>query len=158
MVQPVSEPPGIELEQYIGTLLYIEVTGVEHNISTKFGPTDAVKVNAFALDGSSREEIGALIFPRILQSQLRDHVGNALAGTLYRGEPKPGQSPPWKLAPATPEQLVTANQFEQQRAQARVATVGGQQQAPAASQWQPSGPPPVQQATQGGPAPMGVNV
>jgi hypothetical protein len=139
MVKSATEPSSLDLKQYDGVLLYIEVTGTDH-MTTRFGPSDCVKANIFPLDGSGREEIGALIFPRVLQSQLKDSIGEVIVGTLGHGVAKDGQDPPWKLMPATPEQLAYATQFEQQRAAAKVntpATTGAPSAPPQASAWTP---------------------
>ena len=89
----------IHWDDVIDTLLLFTVHSVERGIDTSFGEADAVKCDIAALDGDHKAETweGALVFPRVLQSQLSGKVGGMVLGRLGKGEAKPGQSAPWKL-------------------------------------------------------------
>jgi len=94
---------GIEWSELNGSLLIVEPTEVVKDINTNFGVTDAVRANVTVLDGPLGKYEDTLIFPRVLQSQLSSRIGQKVLGRLGQGTAKPGQSPPWMLAPATPE-------------------------------------------------------
>lgn len=58
---------GIQWSDLKGRLLVIEPLGVEHDIQTAFGSTDAVRANVYAIDGEPEEFLDALVFPRVLE-------------------------------------------------------------------------------------------
>jgi hypothetical protein len=90
----------IELEN---ALLLITVKGQEHGIETSFGTADPIRADVAVLDGPHKgdEYHDALIFPKMLISQLRSNEGEMVIGRLGKGTAKPGQSAPWTLAAAT---------------------------------------------------------
>ena len=94
---------GIDYKELQGSLLLISVHGVEEKVVTKLGEKDAVRADVAVLDGDSAgEEItDALIFPRVLQGQLRSRVGQKVLGRLGQGVARAGQNAPWVLAEAT---------------------------------------------------------
>lgn len=99
-----STATGIDLKAMLGSLLLITVNGIEENIPTAYGPTSAVRADVVVLDGASKGETidDTLIFPRVLQSQLKAHAGKSkVLGRLGQGTAKPGQSAPWILSEAT---------------------------------------------------------
>lgn len=107
---------GIDLDALNGHLLLITPTVQEKDITTAFGPTDAIRADVVALaEGPHQAEEfpDVLIFPRVLQSQLRSYVGTGRAalGRLGKGVAKPGQSAPWQLAPSTDSDKATARQY-----------------------------------------------
>lgn len=103
---------GIRWDDYKGRLLLFSVESVETGIRTTFGDTDAVKAYVEVLDGPTAGEgyAGALVFPKVLQAQLRGSVGKKVLGRLGQGEKKPGQNAPWKLEDPTAEDRNIARQ------------------------------------------------
>jgi len=94
----------LTLPDLLGSLLLFTVDSVEHAIPTTFGESDAVRCTVVALDGdlAGTEWPDTLVFPRVLQGQLRGQAGGGrVLGRLSQGVAKPGQSPPWKLEPAS---------------------------------------------------------
>lgn len=109
-----STAEGIDLKVLNGALLLITVNGQEQNIQTTYGPASPVRADIVVLDGPAKGETfaDALIFPRVLISQLKSHVGGAkVLGRLGQGVAKGNQSPPWKLAEATDEDKATATRY-----------------------------------------------
>lgn len=98
-----SSTSGIQWEDYKGALLLIEPKGFEPEIETQFGTTSAVRANLTVLDGDSAEEVfrDTLIFPKVVQNQVKNADTRYVLGRLGQGEKKKGQSAPWKLAEAT---------------------------------------------------------
>jgi len=96
---------GIEWSELNGHLLIVEPREVVKDISTVHGVTDAVRADVTVLDGpqTGKKYEDTLIFPRALKVQLASRVGQKVLGRLGQGQAKPGQNPPWMLAPATPE-------------------------------------------------------
>ena len=112
---------GISYDEFEGKLLVIEPLEVEKDVETVHGTTDAIRGNVYAVlskDGSKFEEFeDTLIFPRVLQGQLRKAVGKSLVfGRLVKGEKKPGKNPPWTLADPTPSDTKAATAFWYSRA------------------------------------------
>lgn len=106
MTDPFASPgtaAGIDWKALNGALLLITPLAVEEGIKTVHGDSSAVRANVIALDGEKKgEEFNdTLIFPKVLQGQLRSRVGQKVLGRLGQGNAKAGQSPPWLLAEAT---------------------------------------------------------
>ena len=103
-------------------LLHITVREVVKDVQTTFGPTDAVRATLAVLDGPDKGKIieDSLIFPRVLQGQLKDFVGKpdpAVIGRLGQGTAKAGQSAPWILNPPSADDMVVATKYEAYAAQ-----------------------------------------
>lgn len=114
--QIVSAAPGgggIEWSDFKGKLLVIEPLEVEKDVKTIHGETDAVRANVYALLGKNKTEEfeDTLVFPRVLQSQIRRKIGSIVVGRLEQGEGKKGQNPPWVLAEAKANDLKKASEF-----------------------------------------------
>lgn len=94
---------GIDYGEVNGALLLFDVLEVRPTVTTTLGEKDAVACNVAVLDGPHSGDTydDALIFPRVLQSQLRSKVGGKVLGRLGQGVAKPGQNPPWQLAEPT---------------------------------------------------------
>lgn len=96
---------GVVWEELKGRLLLITPHEVSKDIQTTFGPTDAVRADVVVLDGpNAPEEFNdTLIFPKVLQGQVRSNAGTGRMnlGRLGQGNKKPGQSPPWMLGDPT---------------------------------------------------------
>lgn len=111
---------GITWEEFENKLLVIEPLEVEKGITTVHsktpGDTDATRANVWVItskDGSKFETFeDTLVFPKVLQGQLRKVVGKGLIfGRLVKGEKKPGKNPPWTLADPTPADSKAASAF-----------------------------------------------
>lgn len=100
---PTAPGGGIPWKDHKGALLLIEVLGVQTDVGTAFGVSDATSANVHVLDGpgAGEEYIDTLIFPKLLHSQTRRSVGKKVLGRLGQGEAKPSQDPPWILETAT---------------------------------------------------------
>lgn len=110
-----AAPPsgGITWADHQGKLLIITPIGFEEGINTAFGMADAVKADIHVLTGpdTADEFPSALVFPKLLASQLKNQIGNKVVGRLGQGAAKPGQSAPWLLEPGTPEDIEKAKAF-----------------------------------------------
>lgn len=112
MTNPFASPAtasGIDLKEINGALLVITVHSVETEIKTAYGDSSAIRCDVAVIDGTNagEEYRDTLLFPKVLQSQLRSNVGGKVIGRLGQGQQKPGQSPPWLLSEATPEDIKT---------------------------------------------------
>lgn len=110
-----AAPPsgGITWADLKGKLLIIEPKSVETGIQTSFGAADAVKADVHVLTGPGESEDypEALVFPKLLASQLKSNIGNKVVGRLGTGVAKPGQSAPWLLEEAGPDDLEKAQEW-----------------------------------------------
>lgn len=100
-----------------GSLLLIKPTGFTQGINTSYGLADAVEATIGVVDGPNAGEIveEALIFPKVLQGQLKKHIGKAMVpGRLGKGTAKPGQSAPWLLQDANEQDMQAVQQFYNQ--------------------------------------------
>lgn len=100
---PAAASGGLDLKTNIGRLLIIEPTSVEDGIQTSYGATSAVRANVTVVDTPNGAEVheDTLIFPRVLQSQLKTRIGQKVLGRLGQGQAKPGQSAPWIIQDPT---------------------------------------------------------
>lgn len=110
---PAAPGEGIQWADHKGALLLIEVLGIEHAMKTRFGESDAVSVNITVLDGPGKDAHydTALVFPKLLQSQLKGQVGAKVLGRLGQGAAKSGQSAPWLLEEASAADTSLAEQW-----------------------------------------------
>lgn len=131
---PAAPASGIKWENLNGRLLLIEPQGLESAIATTFGETDAVKADVAVLDGNDKgtDYKEALIFPKVLQSQLRQQIGLKVLGRLGQGQGKPGQSPPWILQDATADDQQTGIKYLEWRQQNTLAAPAPAANTPAA--------------------------
>lgn len=111
---------GVTWEEFENKLLVIEPLELEKGITTVHsktpGDTDAIRSNVYVItkkDGSAAEEFeDTLVFPKVLQGQLRKVVGKGVVfGRLVKGEKKPGKNAPWTLADPTPADTKAASAF-----------------------------------------------
>lgn len=104
---------GIDWNDIKGKLLVIEPLDLEKDIKTVHGTSDAVRANVYALLGptESADYEDTLVFPRVLQGQLRRKIGSLVVGRLTQGEARKGQDPPWVLAEADEKDLKKASDF-----------------------------------------------
>lgn len=96
---------GLDLKEIEGRLLLVKPLSQETGINTSLGEKDAVRADITVLDGPDApiENTDVLIFPRVLQGQVKANIGTGRfnLGRLGKGLAKPGQNPPWKLADPT---------------------------------------------------------
>lgn len=110
---------GVKWEDHKGALLLFDVKSQETGISTTFGSTDAIRADITVLDGANGGETytDTLVFPKVLQSQLRPNVGKKVLGRLGQGIAKAGQSAPWKLDDPTEDDKTLARKHVAAQAQ-----------------------------------------
>lgn len=114
-----ASPSSIDYNQLKGSLLLFEVIGLEDHIPTSVTKpgekSPAVRVTLSILDGPQAGTImdDSLVFPKVLQGQLRSRVGQLVLGRLGLGQAKVGQSAPWKLDPANDADKRRAEEFVQ---------------------------------------------
>lgn len=101
-----SSAAGIEWKTLKGALLLVKVHGIEAEINTVHGASSAVRADVIVLDDKGESDAGTsfadtLVFPKVLQSQIKGSVGGMVLGRLGQGEAKKGQSAPWMLSEAT---------------------------------------------------------
>src|SRR5690606_8331452 len=115
MFDAPSSSSGVKIPDFDGQLLLITPTGHATDITTAYGPADAVTATIAVLDGNGagEEHTGVRIFQKALQGQLRPKVGTGrmVLGRLGRGIAKPGQSAPWLLADPTEADKQTARDY-----------------------------------------------
>jgi hypothetical protein len=96
---------GLDLKEIEGRLLLIKPLAQETGINTSLGEKDAVRADVTVLDGpdAPTEYVDILLFPRVLQGQVKSNIGTGRfnLGRLGKGVAKPGQQAPWKLADPT---------------------------------------------------------
>lgn len=122
--QPTAPGGGIQWTDHKGALLLIEPTSFESQVNTAFGAADAVKANVYVIDGAGAGDSYAetMIFPKLLVSQTKQMIGKKVLGRLGQGQGKPGQSAPWLLNEASPEDIAKAEAWVQQNAQPAVTS------------------------------------
>lgn len=132
---PAPPSSGVKWDDLNGRLLLIEPKTAETGIATAFGDTDAIRADIAVLDGDGKGDTypDALVFPKVLQSQLRQQLGQKVLGRLGQGVGKPGQSPPWLLEAATPDDQQTGIRYLEWRQQNTLAAPAPATTPPAAS-------------------------
>ena len=110
---PAPPGEGIQWQEFNGALLLIEPQEEQKGIQTKFGTADAVRAHVSVVDGPKAGEtyLDTLIFPKLLAQQTRSRIGEKLLGRLGQGVAKNGQSPPWLLNEATPQDIELGKQW-----------------------------------------------
>jgi len=109
----------LPLADNLGNLLMFTVDKITDPIETKHGTTTATACSVVVLDGASQgtEYDDCLIFPKVLQSQLKASVGGSkVLGRLCQGENTKG-NPPWLLNAATDADKDLARQWIASKAQ-----------------------------------------
>ena len=108
-----STATGIDWKELHGSLLLFKVHGQEVGIKTVHGDSNAVRADVIVLDGDKEGEefLDTLVFPKVLQSQLKPRIGEMVLGRLGQGHKKPGQSPPWTLSVATDAEKATGKAY-----------------------------------------------
>lgn len=128
MTQEMFDQPGpaqgdsFEWSAHQGRLLMIEVIEVIDHVPTVHTQpgekSPAIRANITLIDGLLVGKVArdALVFPKVLQGQLRRSVGRKVLGRLGQGTPTPGKSAAWELAEATPADVAAAQAFLANRA------------------------------------------
>lgn len=130
---PAAPSEGLDFNELQGSLLLIKVVFLEDhipNVNTKPGEkSPAIRADVTVLDGRSagKEYADALIFPKVMQGQLRSRVGQLVLGRLGQGHAKPGQSAPWKLDPASEADTRVAEEFMRRKSTPAVQSVSSSQ-------------------------------
>lgn len=110
-----AAPPsgGIDFKDHKGSLLVIEPLSIETGIKTVHGDSDAVRANVYVITGpgTSDDYEDTLVFPKVLQGQLKGKIGSKVVGRLTQGVAKPGQSAPWLIDAATEDDLAKAREW-----------------------------------------------
>ena len=104
----------LPLADLLGNLLLFTVDKTVDEIETQYGPASAVACKVAVLDGAGKGDTynDTLIFPRVLQGQLRHAVGGGkVLGRLTQGEKQPGKSAPWKLSDPDEDDKTTARKY-----------------------------------------------
>lgn len=123
---PAAPSGGLNYAELEGVLLLVQVLGVEEHVPTVHTQpgqkTPAVRATVSVLDGpqANTQHEDTLIFPKVLQSQLRGRVGELVLGRLTKGLAKPGQNPPWMLAAAEEKDVQVADDFMRKSATPQV--------------------------------------
>lgn len=96
-----------------GALLLFDVLEQRAEMQTSFGPASPIAANVAVLDGTHKGDTydDALVFPRVLQGQLRPSIGGKVLGRLGKGQAKPGQSAPWTLSAPTDDDKAVARKY-----------------------------------------------
>ena len=119
---PSAPSGGIKWDENKGALLLIEPLSVETGIATTFGTADAVKANVSVIDPEGETFNDCLIFPKILQSQVRSQIGSKVLGRLTQGQAKSGQSAPWMLQEATAEDIAKGEAWVAKKSQPAITS------------------------------------
>jgi hypothetical protein len=100
---PAAPGDGIKWEALTGRLVLVQPRSLEAGITTVYGVTEAVRADVVVLDGpdAGTKHDDTLIFPKVLQSQLKNRIDEKVLGRVSQGQAKPGQSAPWMLTEAT---------------------------------------------------------
>lgn len=108
-----SDATGIVWADLKDSLVLVKVHEVIASMTTVHGESSAVRADVIVLDGDNAgdEYNDTLIFPKVLQSQVKSKVGGMVLGRLGQGEAKKGQSAPWKLAPNTEADAKVARDY-----------------------------------------------
>ena len=93
----------LPLDDLKGSLLLFSVHEQMAEMQTSFGVATPIRSDVAVLDGAFKGQVftDTLIFPRVLQGNLRGAIGEMVIGRLGKGTAKAGQSAPWVLDAAT---------------------------------------------------------
>lgn len=110
---PAPATGGIDLKSLMGALLIIEPHGTEDGIQTVHGPASAVRATIHVIDGPTAGEVhdDVLLFPKVLQGQLKSRIGQKVLGRLGQGLARPGQSAPWVIQEAEPADIAAGTDY-----------------------------------------------
>lgn len=111
-----SPSSGARITDFEGSLLLVKPTALEEEISTTYGPADAIVADVVVLDGKEANPepyTDVYIFQKALRGQLKAKVGTGryVLGRLGKGTAKSGQSAPWLLQDPTDGDKETARVY-----------------------------------------------
>lgn len=114
MTDPFDDPgtvTGVDWGELQGRLLLITPHELINDFKTSLGTGTTIRADVVVLDGpgAPAEYNDALVFPKVLQGQIRANAGTGRSnlGRLGQGEKKPGQSAPWMLsAPVEADKVI----------------------------------------------------
>lgn len=111
---------GIPFGEHLGALLLIDVKGYETGVETVHGVSDAVRADVQVIDGPGAPEsyTDALIFPKVLRSQLKNSLGKQVLGRLSQAPAKAGKNPAWLLDAASAQEVAAAEAWVRNQAPA----------------------------------------
>ena len=100
---PTTGGDKLPLDDLKGSLLLFSVHEQMGEMQTSFGVATPIRADVAVLDGAHKGAAyaDALIFPRVLQGNLRGAIGEMVIGRLGKGTAKAGQSAPWILEAAS---------------------------------------------------------
>lgn len=132
-IQKPATPSGLNFSELNGSLLLIWVHNVEKDVSTSYGPKDALNSDVHVLDGQAAGQVyrNTLIFPGLLVGQLKGSAGSGdpTLGRLGQGLAKKNQSAPWLLDdPTEGDEEIAAKYVE--RLPIGVGALGGDGEPP----------------------------
>jgi hypothetical protein len=83
-----------------------------------------MRCDIHVLDGpkAGEEYMDSLVFPKILQAQLRRQIGMRVLGRLGKGEKQAGKNAPWTLVEATSGDYATAQRWVERRKRGEFAS------------------------------------
>lgn len=113
---------GVVWNDLEGRLLLVTPHEKDVTVNTSYGESTAVRADLVILDGpDSPDEItDTLIFPKVLQGQVKSNAGTGRSnlGRLGKGQAKPGQSAPWMLGEPTDADKDVARAYLNSKTQA----------------------------------------
>jgi hypothetical protein len=114
MFQQPSQGDQVKVADLLGSLTLIWARDYREDVTTAYGPADAVAVDIHVLDGPQGGEKfeNTLLFQRALIGSLRSAIGGEpVLARIGQGVAKPGQSPPYILLPYTPADEALATSY-----------------------------------------------
>jgi hypothetical protein len=136
MFQQPSQGDQVKVAELVGSLILVWVREFREDITTTFGPADAVACDIHVLDGSKGGEKfeNTLVFQKALIGSLRNAVGGEpVLGRIGQGVAKPGQSAPYILQPYTDADAALATGYLQRMTKPFQAPNGNGHATPAAA-------------------------
>lgn len=114
--QPASGGDSFRPKDNLDALVLIKPHSLETDVQTDYGQSNATSATVGVVDGPNAGEIyeDTLIFPKLLQSQLKKYIatGQIVIGRMGQAPAKkPGQSPAWKLNDYTEQDAQAAQSF-----------------------------------------------
>lgn len=128
-----ASPSGIDYTALQGALLMFKVLGVEADVPTAYSipgqKNPAIRADLTVIDGAQAgtELEDTLVFPRVLQGQLRSRVGQLVLGRLGQGVAKPGNHAPWRLEAATDQDKKMAEEWLRKKSTPTIAAPAGEE-------------------------------
>ena len=103
MFNDPSTATGITWKDLHGSLLLVQVHGQEVGIQTAHGESNAIRADVHVIDGDKEGEVytDTLVFPKVLQSQLKPSIGSIVLGRLGQGQGSPASPRRGPLSAAT---------------------------------------------------------